>query len=113
MSSALVVLGVVLIVVVPAFVLGLRAALRQRRYNEGLRPREAPRQVREDPDRERVIAARRLADAYVFERTSAIDVTEEMLCERPEAWHGKTIRVVATWGSGSSTRRSGRPPRSA
>ncbi|WAS92786.1 hypothetical protein [Nannocystis punicea] len=102
MSSALVVLAVVLLVVVPAFVLGLRAALQhQRRYDEGLKNKEqAPRKSRPDPDQELVIAAGRLVKAYVFEPASAVEVTEEMLCEAPEAWHGKTIRVVAWWGIG-------------
>ena len=97
MPTGLLVLLVVLAVVVPAFWLGLRAALRhQRAYNASL-PKSPPAPAPPDPDRELVSAARRLADAYVFDPALAVDVTEELLRERPTEWHGKTIRVTAVW----------------
>jgi len=97
MSTGLIVLAIVLLVVVPAFVLGLRAALRQqRRYNESLpTPPRAPTQP--SPDQVLVSAARSAADAYAFDPALAVEVSEAMLRERPEAWHGQTIRVIATW----------------
>lgn len=100
MSSGLIVLAIVLVVVVPAFALGLRAALRhQRRYNESLptNTSTARAPVQPTPDQALVSAARTAAEAYVFDPALAVDVSEAMLNERPEAWHGKTIRVTATW----------------
>lgn len=98
MNDTLLVLVVILAVVVPVFALGLWAALRhQRKFNENLQKTSTAEPVRLDPDQLLVMEARRAADAYVFNPVLAVDLPEQALFERPVDWHGKTIRVNATW----------------
>lgn len=81
--------------------IGLWAAFRhQRKFNERLHASSSREPARLDSDARLVMEARRAADTYVFDPALAIDVSEQMLRERPADWHGKTIRVTATWSLG-------------
>lgn len=75
------------------------AAIRhQLRYSAAhpAKPTPAPH----DPDRAVVAEARRMAEAFVFDPAHVVDVPEKALLSNPVSWHGRTIRVRATWTVG-------------